>query len=891
MPTADDIEQSPCSTVQGGGAVERRYEEFCLADPLFFDEQRGSATEHFARFAPLPEDGWTERQHGSWRILHPLGASLPYQGWKIHVSATLDNAEQVLGTVHEYLIDRAVTFKHLTDMAVLLARNSKYAPREASGKLITIYPHDDREFETVVTELDHRLGGQAGPYILSDLRYGVGPLYVRYGGFTERWLDSGGARVLAIARDDGTLVPDRRGPVFALPDWIEPPEFLAPHLAARRTQSNGDFAYRVDRPLHFSNGGGVYLADHARDGNRVVLKEARPHAGLDGDKVDAVTRLRREHTTLAALADVPGVPAVYELVPVWEHLFLAMEHRPGVPLHSWLGANYPLTNHRVTDGDLAAYTKRALGIADKISETVNEIHRRGVVFNDLHPANVLVADDDSVSLIDFELASSPATGHRPKLGAPGFRAPADRTGFEVDEYALAALRLWLFLPLSALFELAPAKLPEWVGFIEGRFPLPAGYGDSILATLRRGDGGDRDGGTTGKGTIGHRTTPVTALSDPEPDWDLVRKSIAQAILTSATPERTDRLFPGDIEQFRLGGLGFGHGAAGVLYALADAGLGRYPEHERWLREAIEGSRQNGPGFLDGTAGIAYVLHGFGDRDTAKALLADARRSIIETRDHGLANGLAGIGLTLLYLGDGGQESGELGERLVAELRSTAPPGRKAKAGLADGWSGPALLFIRLFEATGDSEWLVHAERALSHDLAECVPARDGSMQVRDGAKRTLPFLGTGSAGIAMVAMELARHTPGEGASNRQLPLLLRACRAEAALQVGLLAGRGGLLATLAAAGRHGHDPSADEAIALHLARLAWHAVPFAAGDGSDGIAFPGSKLLRLSMDVATGSAGVLLSISAALDDHGGVLPFLAPVPTVGDDSVIASSPQ
>ncbi|ASR34555.1 serine/threonine protein kinase [Prauserella marina] len=878
--------------------MEHRYEEFCLADPLFFDEQRGSAAERFARFTPLPEEGWAERQHGTWRVLHPLGASLPYQGWKIHVSATLDNAEQVLTTVYECLVERAVTFKHLTDLAVLLARNSKYAPREASGKLVTIYPRDDREFETLVTELDQRIGGQAGPYILSDLRYGDGPLYVRYGGFTERWIDSGGTRVLGIAREDGTLVPDHRGPVFALPDWVELPEFLAPHLAARSAKSTGDFAYHVNRPLHFSNGGGVYLAEHAREGNQVVLKEARPHAGLDGDKVDAVARLRREHRALTSLTDVPGVPAVYELTPVWEHLFLAMEHRPGVPLHSWLGANYPLTNYRASDSDVAAYTRRALGIADRIGETVSEIHLRGLVFNDLHPANVLVTDDDSVSLIDFELAGPPGPARRPTLGAPGFRAPADRTGFEVDDYALAALRLWLFLPLSALFELAPAKLPEWVRFVEDRFPLPNGYGESILATLRRGtrekDDRDREGRAVGRGTIGHRTTaPVTVLDDPEPDWNLVRKSIAQAILTSATPERPDRLFPGDIEQFRLGGLGFGHGAAGVLHALAVEGLGRSPEHDRWLRDAIDRNRPLAPGFLDGAAGIAYVLHGFGDHDTANALLADARRSIAKTRDHGLANGLAGIGLTLLYLGDGGGESGELGERLVAELESAAPPGRKAKAGLVEGWSGPALLFTRLFEATGDGEWLVHAERALSRDLAECVPARDGSMQVRDGVKRTLPFLGTGSAGIAMAAMELAKHTSDDGTSVRQLPLLLRACRAEAALQCGLLAGRGGLLATLAAARRYGHDPTAEDAIASHLARLAWHAIPFALpdGDGDDGIAFPGNKLLRLSMDVATGSAGVLLSISTALDDHSGVLPFLAPVPTVGDDSVIASSPH
>ncbi len=62
------------------------------------------------------------------------------------------------------------------------------------------------------------LEGVEGPYILSDLRYGEGPLFVRYGGFVERHcLADTASRVLALENADGELVPDVRGPVFALP--------------------------------------------------------------------------------------------------------------------------------------------------------------------------------------------------------------------------------------------------------------------------------------------------------------------------------------------------------------------------------------------------------------------------------------------------------------------------------------------------------------------------------------------------------------------------------------------------------------------------------------------------------------------------------------------------
>ncbi|NMO53403.1 hypothetical protein HH310_19705 [Actinoplanes sp. TBRC 11911] len=107
--------------------------------------------------------------------------------------------------------------------------------------------------------------------------------------------------VPAIEDVGGELVPDHRGPVFAVPPWVEIPAILRPHLAARRSGGPVDFPYRVDEALQVSNGGGIYLARNAA-GEKVVLREARPHAGLDCHRADAVARLRREHAVLTRLA-------------------------------------------------------------------------------------------------------------------------------------------------------------------------------------------------------------------------------------------------------------------------------------------------------------------------------------------------------------------------------------------------------------------------------------------------------------------------------------------------------------------------------------------------------------------------------------------------------------
>ncbi|WP_420803566.1 class III lanthionine synthetase LanKC [Saccharothrix deserti] len=764
---------------------------------------------------------------------------------------------------YEYLVPRRIPFKYLRTQSIVLARNSKYAPREASGKLITIYPADEAELESTLAGLSEILKGQSGAYILSDLRYGAGPLFVRYGGFVEQWLELDGRRVPAIEGPDGALVPDQRKPTFWVPDWVKLPACLEEHLAARRAGDAEAFPYRVTRSLHFSNGGGVYEAVRKADDHPVVLKEARPHAGLDRENVDAVARLRREHAMLTRVAGVPGVPEVYEHFTAWEHEFVAMARVPGRPLGQWLGQNYPLTFHEVTEDAITAYTGRALKLVADVERIMADVHERGVVFSDLHPLNVLVDDDDSVSLIDFELAFGVEENGRPTLGAPGFQAPPDRTGFDIDEHALAALRLYVFLPLNAVVELAPVKLRSHVDFVQRRFGLSDEYCARIVDALTPRTDAPATTATTGP----------TPLDVPEPDWPVVRKSIAAAILASATPQRTDRLFPGDVEQFEVGGAGFGYGAAGVLHALDVTGMGRFPQHEQWLLDAVRRDPPKEPGFYTGAHGIAHVLENFGHHDLAEELVRAYAQMLPDTRDHGLGAGLAGIGLNLLHFAGTRDDETyavqalELGERLDTALAEAEPPGEKVRAGFEYGWSGPALLFLRLFQHTDDRRWLDLGVRALERDLAETTTALDGSTQVRDGNTRTLPYVGIGSAGIALVLNEFRLAVPDLPVVER-LPELVASTTGEFVIQPALMLGRAGLLATLAHAG------GSRQAIDRHLTALAWHAVPY-----QEGLAFPGIQLRRLSMDLDTGSAGVLLALGSAVDGTP-VLPFLtAPAPT------------
>ncbi len=856
--------------------VDKRYEVFCLADPLFYDAM-AQARDSRVAFAPsryAVPPGWERTELGDWLVHRPEDAYLPPQGWKIHVSACLDNADDVLSSVQEYCVRHRVAFKFLRDKHALLLANAKYAHRGSSGKFVTIYPADEERLETVLTELGAALAGSDGPYILSDLRWGDGPLYVRYGGIAERrCLSDSGALVLAIEDPDGRLVPDRREPTFRPPDWVQLPEFLRPHLAARNSVTVDAMPYRIERVLHFSNGGGLYCGRDVRTDAQVVLKEARPYAGLDLSGTDAITRLRREHEMLERLAGLDVVPAVYGRHRVGEHEFLAMEFVDTKPLRTAMVRRYPLLGVEIDERAVADYTSWALDIQDKIEGAVAQVHERGIVLGDLHPYNVLLRPDERVVLIDFEGASYAEEGRRQALANAGFMAPDGLTGFDVDRYALACLRLFLFLPLTSLLALDRAKAEDLADVITELFPVPASFLDEAVRVI------------TGRPRPTNRgaASPLTRLDPRVQSWEAIRSSLAGAILASATPERDDRLFPGDIEQFDSGGLNLAHGAAGVLYALDVTGAGRYPEHEEWLaRRAIHPSPDKTRlGLYDGLHGVAYVLEHLGHRAEALKILDICQAELAgkwERLGLDLHGGLAGIGLNLAHFArlTGAPELRESALRvadIVADRLGTEDSvaelsgGKHPHAGLMRGSSGIALLFLDLYDQFGEPTLLDLARTALAQDVRRCVLRDDdGSLEVNEGW-RTMPYLSDGSVGIGLVLDRYLAHRAEERFVTAARAIR-RAAESPFYVEPGLFHGRAGMILHLSQTrGTTGRSTTVD----AQIRRLAWHAIDYQGFP-----ALPGEELLRLSMDLATGNAGVLLAVGAALHHVPAHLPFLAP---------------
>ncbi|MFG3259392.1 class III lanthionine synthetase LanKC [Streptomyces sp. NPDC048172] len=876
--------------------MEKRYEVFCLADRWFYDTPdrlpgRGAVAAPFAEAeGPAPE-GWERLPLGEWLYLQPTGYRLPHQGWKIHVSAAADNAATVLRRTWKACVERRAAFKFLPAPHLLHLRNSKYAPRGSSGKFITVYADGEAALKDLLDALGTALDGEHGPYVLSDLRIGNAPLYVRYGGFTRRYcLDSRGDRVLALEDGDGNLVPDERGPVFTVPEWAETPVLLQPHLTARAATTVAGLPYEFDGALHFSNGGGVYTGRDRRTGERVVLKEARPHAGLASDGADAVTRLERERDALRAVDGLGVAPGVRDWLTVGDHCFLVQEFIEGRTLNSFLSERHPLITDDPDPGRVARYTDWALGIHRAVADAVAGLHGRGYAFNDLHMFNIMVRPDESVALIDFEAAAPLSEERRQAVAHPAFLAPPDRTGAAVDDYALACLKLALFLPLTSLLAIDRTKARHLARTIAAHFPVPP---DELAATVAEITGSIRASVGVGVGDGGGRAADA---EEPDPlatglaDWPRARDVLARSVLASATPERSDRLFPGDIPQFAGEGLGMACGASGVLYALSVTGAGRYERGEEWLLRACahpgdsagaDPAEGPGLGFYDGLAGAAFALHHLGHTqpalDLAELILGE-RWDRLSTDLYG---GLPGLGLALDHLAAATgepalREAASRAALLTADrLRPAQEPARprsrpRPRLGLLRGRTGAALLFLRLHARGADTGLLDAAAEALRHDLGHCVADADGAWQIDEGF-RTMPYLGAGSAGLGAVLDTYLAVRPDPEFEAAREPLA-RAALSHFYAQPGLFRGRAGMV--LALARTDALPPGVREAaLARQIDALSWYAVPYGGG-----LAFPGDQLMRLSSDLATGTAGVLLALGAALRGTAAPvhLPFLAP---------------
>ena len=847
--------QSPCYT-QG----TRR--------PSFATDDTSPEADELQRSEPPP--GWTRSRSGTWEGWTPPDWAPRLQGWKIHVSATRGDARPVLDAVTKICLERGVAFKFLPTLTDLWMANAKHADRASAGKFITVYPRDDHELPQLLSAFESALAGRQGPYILSDLRVGSAPVYVRYGGiYPLSFRNHQDELVAAVVRGaDLSLAEDVRQPSFSLPRGVTLPTCLADAWQRHRE----DVASPVDRyesiaSLGFSNAGGVYLAT-LPDGTRHVLKESRPHAGWDATGRSAVDRQLHEERVLTDLRGCRGVQQLLGAFTAWEHRFLVLDYLEGTPLVKWAAAHYPL--HYLDRPDdparLAAYRRSATSVVTQLTAIIESVHARGWCVGDLHPGNVLIDDDGAVGLLDLEDATPIDAPRQIGMRVVEYCAPDGFSARAADWYAAARIAMNLYVTGWPVEVICPQHWERCLHLVRERM------GEEAAAQIEELD---RRANAPGDGPRRHALSPrLVAGPPPDVPQPLARVIDALADFTDWSRRFSDAgAYPGDpVLGGRLPWASWETGLAGVAFARARIGRPVETEVVDRLATVTEVLAHDGPiGLHRGLAGMALALHECGRSERALATLSACLERVEGVRRRDLSDGRAGTILVALEVacaaGDPALRRQALGAYRRFATEEPAPgPG---KPGLAYGESGVALLDLMVAFHTGDEGPVASALRRIRADAAGCEIAGDGTCLVSDAqGGRLLPYLEWGSAGV-LAAAHLAARFGGRqvGAaedaedtdgSSGAAPLLdaashqgiLHACSSRMYVYDGLAHGRAGILAALLTTGPAGR--SAADFQAHHLAAT----LPSIAGHRC----VVGDGLIRLSSDLATGAAGVALAL-------------------------------
>ena len=827
---------------------------------------------------PLRFRDWKMVRAGIWMHCHPATIVLPAQGWKIHVSSIEDTARIVLSIVVALLVERGVAFKFAGDFRILRAINGKRCARSTTSKFITIYPRDIHEFRGVMEDLYSSLSGYVGPSVLTDRRYrDSSVLHYRYGGILSDFrIRTDGRREWLITTPDGGKLVDTRQPLYWLPDWLRDPFGDEPSSGRESAIVIGGGRFRVHKALTFSAAGGVYLADDLYDGRRVIVKEARPHVG---EGCGATATLRKEFRLLRRLADLDVTPRPYAHFRDWEHTFLVEEYLEGDTLRMWLSKRYPWMKVRATRRDVKAYFHEVCKVFTRLAEALKRVHAENISIGDLSPDNCIVSAQGHVHIIDLEAAIEHGMDTPMDLQTPGFASLCpDRSELalarEEDYYAFGANLLAALMPINPMLVQDRGAASRFVVAMVRSMGYPSVLIE-LIAELTSCDPSRRPDPSTamlrlceavaamdeGSFPVPHRAIEHPAVCDPVAE--LIR--FIEARVAEARP---DRFVPADIGVFETHPWGVAHGAAGILYAYRTITGRIHAAGRRYLLEGLAGSSARGASLMAGDTGIAWVLYDLDERERANELMRGISLIDLSTwGEPGLHQGLAGWGLGCVkawhatsnpaFLSDARRVAGELLRTACRDEHGVHwPVNGRRPVGLARGASGVALFLMHLHVATGEQSYLDTAQAALDFDFAQRRPNPDGDPSWPVSVERglTQPYLTQGTAGVLAVAARMYAMTGEQRYHDMVLTGeadLFRLHAIHPSLFEGL-AGIGDTLLDLAT-----FLPERADIYLREARKVASGIEPFLVRR-SDGLVTPGTRLLRLSCDLATGSAGVAM---------------------------------
>ncbi|MFJ7667360.1 class III lanthionine synthetase LanKC [Lysinibacillus sp. NPDC097195] len=795
-----------------------------------------------------------------WKYYHLKDTKLPAQGWKIHVTSLLEDSKIILEKVARLCIDKNIEFKHLKDKYSMLMLNSKNANRASSGKFITIYPMNNEIFVELLEKISTALQDfKKGPYILSDKRWKNSNVFYRYGGFKSILNEEG---EYCIKDDEGNLIQDQRNPFYQVPHFVKNFDDYLNTLNISEIEKIGDKRleqYNIEKVLSFSNAGGVYLATRKQDNLKVIIKEARPNAGLDGGFSDALARQKIEYDALQKLKDVPGVVNVIEYFQEWEHYFLVEEFIKGQDLQEWIARNFPLYR----GSDMGNHINNIKKILLQLFPLIDIMHNAGIAMGDIQPANIIITEDITVRIIDFETAMPVNSKEKPRLATPGFVSQEITVSAARDWFGFKKVIRYLALPV-----LVSEDLEGYLQCNHFRW-IKDNYGYEFCAFLL-----ELQEKCDERINVYQEYLPEKISLDCKISNFNISSIINKLIIgieNSLTED--ERFINGDIRQFEMRGgkFNFLTGGSGAAFTLMKnrSSMGKI---DKWIKcfllENLHQIEDNG--LFTGKTGILALLYEQGYKDLVLNELK-MLKDTIEKTDISLRSGLSGIGLFVisLYFEIRDKEYLKLAEYLESfidlNILKNNPlkvkDGMAVNKGLVDGLSGVSLFYSALYSATNNKSYLEKAESLLIEDLKSTKQDEvTGMLQILDDSNRLLPYLSGGSIGVA-ISIWFFNHVSGKDLYLQEMGAILKTSKVHCTISGSLFDGAGSFL-LIPSMIKEEEYQYRQQVLKEVLSLLNLFLI-----EKNNYYVYPGQFSFRLADDVYTGSSGIVLALMGVVREN------------------------
>lgn len=349
------------------------------------------------------------------------------QGWKIHISCTIENHLMIINIVGDYLLMNKISFKYIDKLNSLYYLLSGDAPYGQAGKFITIYPKSDKQFRNIIEDLYPKLDGYQGVYIISDKQFKDSVIYYRFGLFENDGIPY-------LIDNEGYFVKDERD-YFCVPKFENDPfdNFSEADIAY---STLGVTVFPLDI-IHTSSSGNVYHSIY--EDEVVILKEARRYIlGVYGDSIG---ELQNEINIISFLNN-HGIVVPRLLLTFYEegNFFGVFEEIQGQSLDF-----FRAINQKIED------TKK---IFANLIELLDKIHQVGVVINDISPANFIIKSDLEPVIVDFGSSYFVKDGLKDNIkgATPTFydESVKDLVPFNSDFHKLGYVLLNYLLPINSV---------------------------------------------------------------------------------------------------------------------------------------------------------------------------------------------------------------------------------------------------------------------------------------------------------------------------------------------------------------------------------------------------------------------------------------------------------